>query len=148
MKTNHWAQRIIIGAGILVVALSGVVAIEFALKKKEERVVTIRFVNSIDYASSKVDSVHRCAFIFIIENNLSSVALVGPFKLKIANATIKTGVSSISLEEGGKFELAVNGQDYVPCSEYRMKPWLESINCILFTGEVCNVVNVRSNDDL
>jgi len=141
--------KIITFVGIFIAALGGVITIKIASEGREEQVVKIKFVDSIDYASSKIDRIHRCSFLFSVESNLSDVALIGPFNLKIANATIKRGVPSISLEKGERFELAVNGRDYVPCSEYRMKPWLEGINCLLLSsGNICKVVNVRSNDEL
>ena len=110
---------------------------------KTNNAITITFRGSDDLVPGSPKDPPRCIFFFRLENPFSDVALVGPSKLKVANATVMKNIPSVTVPRQGGFDLALPGRDRVPCSEYRMKPWVDPSSCILMSGNECKVLNVR-----
>jgi hypothetical protein len=108
--------------------------------------VTISFVEAIDYRPTTPKGSARCIFLFRLSNTYADVALVGPSRLRVANATIMKNIPSVTVDGRGSFDLSLPGRDDVPCSEYRMKPWLDASACVLTTGNECKVANIRGGD--
>jgi len=110
--------------------------------------VTISFVHAIDYRPTTPKAAARCIFLFRFRNTYADVALVGPSRLKVANAIVMKNIPSVTVDRRGSFDLSLPGRDYVPCSEYRMKPWLDASTCVLATGNQCKVTNVRGGGEI
>lgn len=136
-KVHTRPQGIVIVIVICIVtALLGTTYLSTSVAQKE---ISISLVDAADVTESLRNSYRVvCKFTYEVKNQLEEEAFIGPFTMKVANARLPVAIAAASIGSGERYSLSAKGLHKLPCSSYRMDPWLEVHKCSTTSGLNCS----------